>query len=148
MYLSISWFFRYLTIIISRFLFCFVMSWILLPLIFYLPFGITTPINQFLQIESPPSLDGTAQEGANGGLTFQPAWTYPSPVASHIDLDPSAYSYPCLQVKIGLPRELTQAVVPLIPPDSPIQNFPRSCHISWPTKAHHPPTLPLLQKPT
>lgn len=65
------------------------MSWILLPLIF-LPFGITTPIDQYFQTESPPSLDGSAQ-GADGGLNFQPAWNNPSLVASTINLDPSAY---------------------------------------------------------
>lgn len=85
------------------------MSWIVFPLIFFLPFGITTPIDQFLQINSPPSLDGSAQEGANGGLSFQPASNYPSLVASNIDPNPSAYSYPYLQIRISLPRELTHA---------------------------------------
>lgn len=74
--------------IISSFFLSFVMSWILIPLIFYLPFSITTPIDQFDQIDSSPSFDGSAQEGANGGLTLQPGLDYSSLVASQIDLEP------------------------------------------------------------
>lgn len=63
------------------------MSWILIPLIFHLPFSITTPIDLLDQIHSSPSFVDSAQEGANGGLTLQPGWNYPSLVASQIDVD-------------------------------------------------------------